>query len=161
MNLTESITLGLAFVSTAISLSALYFSVRATKKAEKTNQIKLLNDLYNSIGDKTHENNIAASEIPVDENDQPDRHYQAKLDRMMDHIFGNLNLLCWLIIIKEINNPEVAHYFDDGIVDYYKNFFLSNRNKFVREETPEPFRNFESLAKKIIEEKEKESKTKI
>ena len=93
---------------------------------------------------------MLSAEVPLEEDGKYDRHYQARMDRTMDHIFGEMNWLCYLIENRVIDDSELSAYFDDVIVQYYEKHFLPNKTKFEKD-FPNPFRNFVGRAKKLME----------
>lgn len=151
----DAITQTLGIIAVIISSIALFFTIRSYHRSKKNEQVKIAHDIMSEMRRQTNEYNMLTAEIPLDEDGKYDKHYQARMDRMMDHIFGDMNWLCYLIEEKVISDPELSKYFDDVIVQYYKKHYLPNKAKFEKD-FPKPFRNFVSRAKKLMEKREKE-----
>lgn len=95
----------------------LFFFHKLITFTKKTEQVKMVHDIRTLLSQQSNEYNMISSKVPLDKDGNTDRHYQAKMDRMMDHIFGTMNWLRYLIDKNVISDPEVYEYFDDGIVE--------------------------------------------
>lgn len=156
MAVIDAITQALGIIAVIISSLALNITFRSYHRSKKLEQVNIAHDIMSELRHQTNEYNMLTAEIPVDHDGEYDKHYQARMDRMMDHIFGDMNWLCYLIEEKVIGDPKLSSYFDDVIVQYYNKHFLPNKAKFEKE-FPDPFRDFVSRAKTLIEKQENEN----
>jgi hypothetical protein len=107
---------------------ALVFNGVVFQRSRKTEQVRLVDGFLIHLRTLTQEYNMAAN-APIAADEDPFS-YQAKLHRMLDHIFGALNWISFLILTGEIKDPRLVDYFRGYVIDNYDKFYLPHQSEF-------------------------------